>query len=67
MKKNRNYLLFVTPGLILYTIFAVIPVFYVIFLSFTDWSGLGEINFVGIKNFVTLFTDSRFAPTFLTP
>ncbi len=64
MKKNRNYLLFVTPGLILYTLFAVIPVFYVLFLSFTDWTGLGEINFVGIKNFVTLFTDSRFAPTF---
>ncbi len=64
MKKNRNHLLFVTPGLILYTLFAVIPVFYVIFLSFTDWSGLGKVHFVGIKNFLTLFTDSRFAPTF---
>lgn len=64
MKKNRNYLIFITPGLVLYTLFAVVPVFYVIFLSFTDWSGLGEMNFVGIANFVKLFTDSRFAPTF---
>lgn len=64
MKKNKNHLLFLSPGLILYTVFAIVPVFYVIFLSFTDWSGLGEIHFVGLKNFITLFTDSTFAPTF---
>jgi ABC-type sugar transport system permease subunit len=33
-------------------------------LGFTDWSGMGDINFVGIKNFITIFTDSRFAPEF---
>ena len=61
MKKNRNYLIRNTridsvydirrnPGILCY-----FPVFYRLV-------GLGEINFVGIKNFVTLFTDSRFAP-----
>lgn len=64
MKKNRNYLFFITPALILYTIFVAVPILYVIFLGFTDWSGLGEIHFVGIKNFITIFTDGRFAPTF---
>lgn len=64
MKKNRNYLFFITPAFILYTIFAVVPVIYVVFLSFTDWSGLGEINFVGFKNFITIFTDERFSPVF---
>lgn len=64
MKKNRNYLFFITPGFILYTVFVIFPIAYVIFLAFTDWSGLGEMNFVGIKNFVTIFTNSRFAPEF---
>ena len=63
MKKAGTTCYFVTPGLILYTIFAVIPVFYIYFPVFYRLVGLGEINFVGIKNFVTLFTDSRF-PTF---
>lgn len=64
MKKNRNYLYFITPGFIFYTIFVAFPIAYVIFLGFTDWSGLGEINFVGLKNFITIFTDERFTPTF---
>lgn len=33
-------------------------------LGFTDWSGMGDLNFIGIKNFMTIFTDSRFAPEF---
>lgn len=64
MKKNRNYLIFIAPAFILYSIFIVLPIIIVMFLGFTDWSGMGEINFVGIKNFVTIFTDSRFAPEF---
>lgn len=64
MKKNRNYLFFITPAFILYTIFIAVPIVYVIFLSFTDWSGLGKINFVGLKNFITIFTDKRFSPVF---
>ena len=64
MKKNRNYLYFITPGLILYTVFVFLPILYVLFLGFTDWSGLGDIHFVGLKNFVTIFTDPKFTPTY---
>lgn len=64
MKKNRNYLYFITPGLILYTVFVFLPILYVLFLGFTDWSGLGDIHFVGLKNFVTIFTDPKFKPTY---
>ena len=64
MKKNRNYLFFITPAFILYSIFIALPIVIVMVLGFTDWSGMGEINFVGIKNFVTIFTDPRFAPEF---
>lgn len=64
MKKNRNYLFFITPGFLLYTVFTILPILYVIFLAFTDWSGLGEMHFIGIENFKTIFTDPRFSPEF---
>jgi len=64
MKKNRNYLYFITPAFIFYTIFVAVPILYVFVLAFTDWSGLGAMHFVGIKNFITIFTDQRFTPTF---
>lgn len=64
MKKNRNHLLFITPAFIFYTIFVAFPIVYVLYLGFTDWSGMGDINFVGLKNFITIFTDERFTPVF---
>ena len=50
--------------IILYSIFIALPIVIVMVLGFTDWSGMGEIHFVGFKNFVTIFTDPRFAPEF---
>ena len=64
VKKNRNYLFFITPAFILYSIFVALPIVIVFVLSFTDWSGMGAINPIGIKNFITIFTDERFAPEF---
>lgn len=64
MKKNRNYLFFITPAFIFYTIFIAFPIVYVLFLGFTDWSGMGEMNFVGLKNFMTIFTGERVRPVF---
>ena len=34
MKKNRNYLFFITPGFVVYTIFAIIPILYELYLAF---------------------------------
>lgn len=64
-KGNRNYLYFITPAFILYSIFVAVPIVVVFVLGFTNWSGMGELHFVGIENFTTIFTDSRFAPEFL--
>lgn len=65
MKNKRKHLLFIAPGFILYTLFIIIPVIYVIYLSFFEWSGFGTMKFCGIDNFVTLFTDSKISPAFL--
>lgn len=63
-KKGRSYIVFLTPAMILYTIFVAVPIVYVIILGFTDWSGMGALHFIGVKNFKTIFTDKRFAPEF---
>lgn len=63
-KKGRSYIAFLTPAMILYTIFVAVPIVYVIILGFTDWSGMGALHFTGLKNFITIFTDKRFSPEF---
>ena len=64
MKKNRNYLFFITPGFIVYTIFAIVPIIYVVYLAFTNYTGIGKADFVGIENFIRIFNDERFTPAF---
>jgi len=64
LKTNKNYAYFILPGFVLYTLFVVFPIICVLFLGFTDWSGLGEMHLVGLKNYRTIFADSRFFPVF---
>lgn len=64
MYNKRKYLFFIAPGFIFYTLFIIVPVIYVIYLSFFEWSGFGPMKFNGINNFVSIFTDSKIAPTF---
>ena len=50
--KNITFALFVTPGLILYSIFLVLPVVMGVYYSVTDWNGISRrFNIVGIKNY----------------
>lgn len=55
--------LFVAPMMIGLIIFTLFPILCSILLSFTDWkfvSGLGKIRFVGLDNFIKLFSDPIF-------
>lgn len=51
---------FLLPNIIGFTIFTFIPIVASFILSFTSWDGFGEIEFIGMKNFVALFSDSIF-------
>lgn len=44
----------------MYLIFSFTPLIKTFFYSVTDWSGYGDYNFVGFKNFVTVFNDKIF-------
>jgi multiple sugar transport system permease protein len=53
--------LFVLPALFPLLVFWIFPVFYSLFLSFTDWDLMSKnFNFVLIKNYTSLFRDPKF-------
>ena len=61
MKKKRiNWAQFLSlPALILFGVFFVYPLLKGIGMSMTNWDGMGEAKFVGLKNFVDFFSDER--------
>ena len=62
--KKRPYIMFIAPGFLIYTMFIIVPIIYLFGLSTLDWSGLGKMNFIGLDNFKTIFTDPRISPAF---
>lgn len=52
--------LFLLPAIVTYLIFAVIPFFDSLLLSFQEWGGFGPRVFIGIKNYLQAFRDRTF-------
>ncbi|PSL38221.1 carbohydrate ABC transporter membrane protein 1 (CUT1 family) [Labedella gwakjiensis] len=48
---------FLAPGVVAVVLVLHLPVLYTVFLSFTDFNGLGDPDFVGIDNYVRMFRD----------
>ncbi|WP_445490086.1 carbohydrate ABC transporter permease [Niallia sp. 03133] len=61
------FTLFVGPVFLAFMVVVLIPFFSGIFYSFTDWNGItGQIKWVGLDNFIYLFTDDKqFQQSFL--
>ena len=55
----------VLPALVLFFVFHTIPVLQGIYYSFTDSPGYGPYNFVGLSNYIALFTRPSRAPRVL--
>jgi len=53
------FYLMVLPAFVLFFIFHTIPVIQGVYYSFTDSPGYGPANFVGLRNYIALFTDPR--------
>lgn len=47
----------IIPFLLFYLVFRVYPMVYGFILSFNEWMGLGPWNYVGIKNYASIFSD----------
>ncbi|MDR1949962.1 MAG: sugar ABC transporter permease [Spirochaetaceae bacterium] len=56
--KKRFFLIFLIPGIFLYTVLVIYPIFSAMRLSLFQWNGIGAQVFVGFGNYKELFTDS---------
>lgn len=56
LSKKSTLAFFLVPGLAVFLGMFIFPVIYTAVLSTTDWKGVGPLNFVGIDNYINLFT-----------
>jgi multiple sugar transport system permease protein len=56
----RNGLLFVSPWIFGFLALQVYPILYSLRMSFTDYTGFGDMVDIGFQNFVTMFKDDLF-------
>lgn len=59
------YYLFLLPSLVLFTLAITAPGVIGIFFSFTDSIGIGDWNFVGLTNYIALFSDPAILQSYL--
>ena len=58
--KNKNLAQFLSvPAMLIYGVFFIYPLIKGIGMSMTDWNGMSEAHFVGLKNFSDFFADKR--------
>lgn len=58
LAKNHGFL-YLVPALVLFFIFVFYPIFYIIAASFTEWSGLGAREYIGLDNYQKALTNDR--------
>ncbi|AZC14220.1 MULTISPECIES: sugar ABC transporter permease [unclassified Microbacterium] len=59
------YYLFLLPSLVLFTLAITVPGIVGIFFSFTDSIGIGSWNFIGLTNYIALFSDPAILQSYL--
>ncbi|ACD23336.1 sugar ABC transporter permease [Clostridium botulinum] len=64
-EKRRVFLLMSIPAVILFFIFHTLPLLKGISYSFTNWRGFGTFKFVGIKNYISIFSDERIINSYM--
>lgn len=67
MKKNRLVtILFLAPTVLAFLMIIIVPFFLGLYYSMTDWNGVSmDVKFVGLKNFMTLFSAPDFVHSFV--
>lgn len=63
--RQKTYILMVIPALLLFVAFNTIPLITGAMYSFTNYRGYGSYEFVGFRNYIDLFTDSRVGNSYL--
>ncbi|WP_433747659.1 carbohydrate ABC transporter permease [Falsibacillus pallidus] len=58
-KRKLAFYFMAMPAVLLFFVFHTYPALQGIFYSFTNWNGYGDWDFVGLKNYLNVFKDSR--------
>ena len=53
-------ILFLLPALSFYFVFELFPIFYSLYISFFEWHIIGDVRFVGLENYLKMFSDPVF-------
>lgn len=63
MNKKRKIcwpVIFILPFFVTYFIFNLFPILFSFYISLTKWKGFGPMEFVGLRNYVSLLKDAAF-------
>lgn len=52
--------LFLAPGVLMFLLYVILPIFQSMWISFYDWDGIGDQAWVGVDNYVELIDDEAF-------
>lgn len=63
--RNRWPYLFISPFYILFAIFGLFPLVFSLFLSLTEWKGVGTPKYIGLANFERMLNDQIFWQSFV--
>lgn len=64
-ERKRTFLLITIPILALFVCFNTIPLIRGVIYSFTNFKGFGTYDWVGLRNYVDLFSDARVGKSYL--
>ena len=62
-KANQRKLapwIFLAPGVFMFLVYVIFPIFESMWISFYDWDGIGEATWIGWENYIELFDDDAF-------
>ena len=57
---KKTKILMIAPAVILFLLYIIIPVFMAFYYGFTNFTGIGKPEFLGLRNYITLFSDKIF-------
>lgn len=59
LSRNQTYMLITIPIVALFFLFNTLPLIQGVIYSFTNFRGYGDFEWVGLRNYMDLFTDAR--------
>jgi multiple sugar transport system permease protein len=62
-RRNQRKLapwLFVAPGILMFVVYVIAPIFQSMWISLYDWDGIGAKTWIGFENYVELIDDDAF-------